>query len=92
MRLKMWMYDYAREQAPSSDQLRELCRLSLDSGYNALGLYLEHRFAYPSAPWACDEGALPVDEFGDYGPVQLFRNNFIAGYERLLEEIAARRR
>lgn len=40
---------------------------------------------------AYDEGGLPVDEFGAYGPVQLFRNNFIAGYERLLAEIAARR-
>lgn len=58
MRLKMWTYDYAREQAPTLDHLRAICRLSLDSGYNALGLYLEHRFAYPSAPWAHGTGAL----------------------------------
>lgn len=54
----MWSYDLAREQAPTLDHLRLLCRLSLDAGYNALGLYLEHRFAYPSAPWAHGTGAL----------------------------------
>ena len=37
-------------------------------------------------------GALPVEEFAKFGPVQLFRKNFIAGYERLLAEIAVRRR
>lgn len=51
MQLKMWMLDIAREQAPNLDHLRRYAKLSLDSGYNALGLYLEHRFAYPSAPW-----------------------------------------
>lgn len=40
---------------------------------------------------AYNEGALPVEQFAHYGPVQLFRNNFIAGYERLLAEIATRR-
>ena len=48
----MWMYDLAREQTPTLDVLDRLCRLSLDAGYNALGLYLEHRFAFPSLPWA----------------------------------------
>lgn len=36
-------------------------------------------------------GALPVEEFAEFGPVVLFRNNFIAGYEYLLAEVAARR-
>ena len=40
---------------------------------------------------AYDEGGLPVDEFADYGPVQLFRNAFLKGYYQLLAEIAARR-
>jgi transaldolase len=35
--------------------------------------------------------ALPVEEFAEYGPVQFFRNNFIAGYERLLAEITSSR-
>jgi len=48
----MWMYDLAREQTPTLEVLDRLCRLSLDAGYNALGLYLEHRFAFPSLPWA----------------------------------------
>ena len=26
--------------------------LTQASGYNAIGLYMEHRFAYPSTPWA----------------------------------------
>jgi transaldolase len=38
---------------------------------------------------AYDEGALPVAEFSEYGPVQFFRDNFIAGYNRLLAEIEA---
>ena len=58
MKLRMWMYDLAREQTPSYEYLRKLCQLSLDSGYNALGLYLEHRFAYPSAPWVAGKDAL----------------------------------
>lgn len=47
----MWMYDFAREQCENLDFLRRLCRTSLDSGYDALGLYFEHRFAYPRVPW-----------------------------------------
>jgi hypothetical protein len=54
----MWTYDLAREQVPSLDHLRTFCRLSLDSGYNALGLYMEHRFAYPSTPWSHGTGAV----------------------------------
>jgi len=58
MPLRMWMYDLAREQTPSPNQLRALCRLSLDNGYNAFGLYLEHRFRYPSEPWAAGKDSL----------------------------------
>ncbi|HTQ11059.1 MAG TPA: family 20 glycosylhydrolase, partial [Fimbriimonadaceae bacterium] len=54
----MWMYDLAREQAPTLEHLRRFCDLTLESGYNALGLYLEHRFAYPSTPWAHGQGCL----------------------------------
>jgi|GEM_PF-483170 len=54
----MWMYDIAREQAPTLDHLRAFCDLTLESGYNALGLYLEHRFAYPSTPWAHGKGCV----------------------------------
>ena len=61
MNLRMWTYDIAREQCPDLQYLRKLCKLSLDNGYNALGLYLEHRFAYPSAPWAAGKGALTPD-------------------------------
>jgi hypothetical protein len=72
MQLRMWSYDLAREQSPSLSVLRELCDLTLRSGYNALGLYLEHRFAYPSAPWAAGQGAIKpetvrslIEEFPD---------------------------
>ena len=58
MQLRMWSYDLAREQSPTLEHLRTFCRISLDSGYNALGLYMEHRFAYPSAPWAAGSGAV----------------------------------
>lgn len=37
------------------------------------------------------EGALPVGEFKDFGPVVLFRTMFLNGYTRLLDEVAERR-
>ncbi len=54
----MWSYDLAREQSASLETLRELCRRTLNAGYNALGLYFEHRFAFECAPWAAGRGAL----------------------------------
>ncbi len=53
-----WSYDIAREQSPREDVLQEMLRHSAAAGYNAIGLYLEHRFAYPSAPWAAGPGCL----------------------------------
>jgi len=55
------MYDVAREQSPREDLLTEVAERSRAAGYNALGLYLEHRFAYPSAPWAAGPGCLTGD-------------------------------
>jgi transaldolase len=40
---------------------------------------------------AYDEGALPVEQYADYGPVQLFRNAFLKGWYLLLAEVASRR-
>lgn len=54
----MWTYDVAREQSPSLEMLLHLAQLTRDAGYNALGLYLEHRFAYESAPWIAGKGAV----------------------------------
>lgn len=54
----MWTYDLAREQHANLDFLRRICKLSLDSGYDALGLYLEHRYAYECAPWAAAPGCM----------------------------------
>lgn len=72
MKLRMWTYDLAREQAPTIEHLRAFCRLTREAGYNAIGLYLEHRFAYPSIPWAQGRGAVTPemvewlqDEFPD---------------------------
>ncbi len=53
-----WMYDVAREQSPSEQFLEEVLSRSRRAGYNAVGLYLEHRFAYSSAPWAAGPGCL----------------------------------
>jgi len=58
MPLRMWTYDLAREQVPTLDHLRRFCDLTLESGYDAIGLYLEHRFAYPSVPWVHGKGCL----------------------------------
>ncbi len=56
-----WMYDLAREQSPSQELLEAMVRRSAAAGYNALGLYLEHRFAYRAAPWAAGPGCLTPD-------------------------------
>lgn len=53
-----WSYDIARDQSPSVEFLCELIDRSADAGYNALGLYLEHRFAYASTPWAQASGCV----------------------------------
>ena len=45
----------------------------------------------PDFRLAWNPHALQVEAFADYGPVQLFRNNFITGYEYLLHAIAVRR-
>ncbi|MCK4343057.1 MAG: family 20 glycosylhydrolase [Phycisphaerae bacterium] len=58
MRFIGWMYDIAREQSPREDLLEEMLRRSAAAGYNAVGFYLEHRFAYASAPWAAGPGCL----------------------------------
>jgi hypothetical protein len=60
----MWMYDVAREQFPSLDHLRRIFDVTRESGYNAIGLYLEHRFAYPSTPWSHGVGALTPETIG----------------------------
>lgn len=52
------MYDIAREQSPVEGVVHEWLDRSLAAGYNAVGFYLEHRFAYKSAPWAAGTGAL----------------------------------
>lgn len=52
MAWRLWTIDLAREQAPTLDHLYYYASSSLDAGYDTLGLYLEHRFAYPSASWA----------------------------------------
>ncbi len=58
MQLKMWMYDLAREQSPTLDHLYQIAALTQEAGFNALGLYLEHRFAYPSTPWSHGKGCV----------------------------------
>lgn len=55
------MLDIAREQSPSLDHLYQYASFSLEAGYETLGLYLEHRFAYPSAPWAAGRGCVTPD-------------------------------
>ena len=53
-----WMFDMAREQSYCESTFTDMIKRSADAGYDALGLYFEHRFAYPSAPFAQDQGAL----------------------------------
>lgn len=58
MPIRMWMLDLAREQAPTRDHLYQYASVAQDAGFTHLGLYLEHRFAYPSTPWAHGKGAV----------------------------------
>jgi hypothetical protein len=58
----MWMVDLARELSPTRDHLERICRATLDGGYDALGLYLEHRFAWPSTPWAHGNNAIRPED------------------------------
>lgn len=45
----------------------------------------------PDFDRAYREDGLRIDEFADFGPVELFRNSFIRGWEFLLQTIRARR-
>lgn len=62
MPLKLWTYDIAREQCPSPAFLDRLATETLDAGYDGIGLYLEHRFAYSSARWAHGVGSIGPDD------------------------------
>ena len=52
------MVDVARETCLTRDHLFRFAHVAQDAGYTGLGLYLEHRFAYPRIPWARGKGAL----------------------------------
>lgn len=54
---KIWMLDLAREQSPTLDHLYQYATVAQESGFS-LGLYLEHRFAYPSHPEFAGLGAV----------------------------------
>ena len=49
------------------------------------------RGALPNFCRALDPGAIAPEEFEDFGPLVLFRGNFLNGYARLVDEIADRR-
>lgn len=66
-----------------------ISRMNIETPPDVLQTLLE---TLPDFRTAYMEGMLPVEAFADYGPVQLFRNNFIIGYERLLQAIATRRK
>lgn len=52
------MLDLARESTLNREDLFRLAELTRASGYNGLGLYLEHNFVYPSASWAAGNSAI----------------------------------
>lgn len=85
----MWMVDIAREQLLGLEELRRLCDLTLAGGYNALGLYFEHRFATPSLPWAAGVGATNPDDItilqSEYPNLQLIPFlNLLGHFEGML--------
>ena len=58
MQVAGWTIDLAREQSLPESTLSDWLARSGAAGYNAVGLYLEHRYAYPSAPQAAAPGCL----------------------------------
>ena len=52
----------------------------------------ELRGKVPEFTSAYDVGALAVEAFADFGPVKLFRSNFLSSWHSALDYIAARRR
>nr|MCU0316576.1 family 20 glycosylhydrolase [Fimbriimonadaceae bacterium] len=58
MAMKLWMLDIAREQCPTLDHLYQYATLTQEAGYDAIGLYLEHRYAYRATPWAHGKGCV----------------------------------
>lgn len=52
MDLRIWTYDVAREQTPTLDHLYQFAAMTQEAGFNALGLYVEHRYAFAATPWA----------------------------------------
>lgn len=62
MPLRLWTLDVAREQSFTNEHLDRWVSLTGPCGYDGIGLYLEHRFAYPSAPWAHGEGCLTPEQ------------------------------
>lgn len=63
-------------------------RIGTEISENVIG---ELRAKLPDFCKAYDEDALSLEDFESYGPVKLFRNNFIEGYYRLLAEVCVRR-
>ena len=59
-----WTIDLAREQSLPESTLGDWLSRSETAGYNAVGLYLEHRYAYPSAPQAAATGYLAPEMAG----------------------------
>jgi transaldolase len=51
----------------------------------------ELRENLPNFRRAYDDGALPLDEFEDFGPLVFFKTQFLNGYTRLLDAIADQR-
>ncbi len=89
MRLRMWTYDLAREQAPDLDQLRSFLDLTREAGYTAIGIYMEHRFAYPSAPWSHGKGAVTPEMIrqiqSEYADIQIIPFlNLLGHFEGML--------
>ena len=52
----------------------------------------ELREKLPDFRKAWDENGLAIDDFAGYGPVQRFRNQFIRGWDALVDEIEQRKR
>ncbi|MES1227413.1 MAG: family 20 glycosylhydrolase [Armatimonadota bacterium] len=65
MQHRIWMVDVAREQCLTRDHLFRFAQVAQEANFTGLGLYLEHRFAYPRTPWVQGKGCLTPESVRD---------------------------
>jgi transaldolase len=77
----------------TADRLLELDLPVVERLFNPVPDYIIDELSekLPDFRRGYEDDGLTVEEFADFGPVQLFRSSFIKSWSRMLREVAARR-